>query len=237
LIRRLRDGTKQGIYFGVVLLLRVVLRLLFRVRIEGRERLRGDLSVIAVARHRSYWDIPLMAVAMGWRNRTHFIARKGLMRNNILVRPFIRAFTTQIDRENFRKSDFRRMLEAIRRERLVAIFPEGTTRAKADAKGGAIHFARLADKELLPVNITSEGAYPPKYPFGFSQVVVKIGAPIGVGDLLSGIDDTVSRADAQRIASERLMQRVDTVGMMKDKGIEQTIGPANQQREGKTVGG
>ncbi len=207
--RRLRIGIKDGIYAFLVLLLFFVTKPLFRLRVKGRANIDRNGEYIVVARHRSYWDIAVFTIAVGGWNRVHFVARKGLMKGNVLVQAVIRAFATSIDRENFSKSDFRKMLAAIKRERLIGIFPEGTTRERVDAKAGAIHFASIAEKDLLPVNIRAEGPYPPKYPLGFPRVTVSIGEPFSVGDLSAGIDAQVPRSERYRLLSDRLMERVD----------------------------
>ena len=207
--RRLRLVAKNGFYAVIVLLLRLILGVLFRVRVKGRANVKRDEGYIAVARHRSYWDIPLLVAAMGIRNRVHFISRKGLMKSNPLVQPLIRVYSTIIDRENFGRSDFRRMLDAVKTERLVAIFPEGTTRQRVDAKAGAVYFAALSGKAIVPVNIRPEGAYPPKYPFGFPRITVSIGAPVTVDALEGEVGGDEPRSQKFRAMSDRLMECVD----------------------------
>jgi 1-acyl-sn-glycerol-3-phosphate acyltransferase len=209
LSRRLRIGIKDGFYAFLVLLFCFVTKPLFRLRVKGRASIDRNGAYIIVARHRSYWDVPVLAVAIGAWNRIHFIARKGLMKGNAAAQAIIRTFSTIIDRESFSKSDFRKMLGAIRRERLVGIFPEGTTRERVDAKAGAIHFATVSGKQLLPVNIRAVGPYPPKYPFHFPRVSVSIGVPLSVDDLAVGIGEDVPRSEKYRVLSDRLMQRVD----------------------------
>ena len=127
-----------------------------------------------------------------------------------MVRIAIRAYSTVIDREHFTRDDFRRMLAAFKRERLIGLFPEGTTRARVDAKGGAIHFASLARKNFLPLNIRAEGPYPPKYPFRYPRVTLSIGVPVSVKELEQGLEDRETRSERYRDMSARLMQRVDT---------------------------
>ena len=209
MVGRLKYGFKNGLYVGVVVLCLLVLKVLFRVRVRGRENIKRGEQYIAVARHRSMWDPPVLAVGLGMRNRIHFIARTGLMRGNPLVRGLIRTFATTIDRENFGRRDFRSMLTAMKQERIIGLFPEGTTRARVDAKAGAIHFARLSGKRLLPVNIRSEGPYPPKYPFGFPRLTVSIGESFSVSSLGAGETHTQTRAERDLEMSEQLMLRVD----------------------------
>jgi 1-acyl-sn-glycerol-3-phosphate acyltransferase len=207
LARRLGIALKNGLYTVFVILAHVVLRILFRLRIEGRSNVSRSEGFIVVARHRSYWDIPIVTAALGATNRLHFVARKGLMKSNPLVQPLIRAYSTIIDREHFGLADFRQMLDAVGRKRLVFIFPEGTTRHRVDAKGGAVYFASAAGKRILPINIRAVGPYPPKYPFQFPRVTVSIGAPIAVADLEGGGD--ARRSEKLRDMSERLMKKVD----------------------------
>jgi len=210
LIRRVRSVCRNGVYAVTVLLLGAILLVLFRVRVRGRKQhVDPREGYIAVARHRSYWDAPLLAVGLGWWNRIHFIARKGLMKDMLLLRPFLRMFSTMIDRESFSKTDFRNVLQAIREERLVGIFPEGTTRQAVDAKAGAIRFAAMTDKKLLPVNIRVRGPYPPRYPFRFPQITVSIGEPVSVEALERETVADATRSAKTKRMSERLMELVD----------------------------
>jgi 1-acyl-sn-glycerol-3-phosphate acyltransferase len=209
LSRRLKAGIKDGMYAILIFLLFLVTKPLFRLRVKGRANIDRNGTYIVVARHRSYWDIPVFAIALGGWNRVHFIARKGLMKGNLLAQVLVRTFATIIDRDNFSKSDFRKMRDAIERERLVGIFPEGTTRERVDAKAGAIHFASIVGKDLLPVNIRAEGPYPPRYPLGFPRLTVSIGEPFSVDDLSNGSAASVPRSERHQWLSDRLMERVD----------------------------
>jgi 1-acyl-sn-glycerol-3-phosphate acyltransferase len=174
--------------------------------------IRRGRGYIVVARHRSYWDTPILAAAVGWPNRLHFVARKGLFRKVPLASPLIRTFSTVIDRDNFRLSDYRKLRQAVQRERLVAIFPEGTTRQEVDPKEGAIHFARVSGKPLLPVNIEPRGPYPPEYPVRFPQVTVSIGEPITVEELEDAAGCALGTSDqGERSLSHVLMERIDAV--------------------------
>jgi len=199
LTRRLKALFKEWFYVLLCVFLTLIAKTLFRLRVTGREMVEKGSGYIAIARHRSYWDIPFLAVALGWRNRVHFIARKGLLRNPIF-NPLIKLYATAIDRERLR---------ALKQERLIGIFPEGTTRRHVDPKAGAIHFARLTGKELLPVNIQADGPYPPRYPFSFPQVTISIGQPFGIAELEDQTVKVDTRAEHYRLLSKRLMERVD----------------------------
>jgi len=205
------------VLYTVLVFLFAPLWMLFRLRVHGRERIAPEGHYIAVARHRSYWDILLLVIAFGWRHRIHFIARKGLLKNPIFM-PFVRIFSTTIGRENFTRDDFRRTLKSFRNERIIGIFPEGTTRNRIDAKAGAIRFARLTEKELLPVRIEARGPYPPRYPFHFPRVTVLIGKALSVLDLEAEIGPTEGRENRNLLLSKRLMERIDAVESGKGGG-------------------
>lgn len=226
LIKRLKEFLK-GVLYTILVFLFVPVWVLFRLHVYGRERIAPDGRYIAVARHRSYWDILLLVMAFGWRHRIHFIARKGLLKNPIFM-PFVRMFSTTINRDNFTKTDFRRTLQSFRNERIIGIFPEGTTRGQVDAKAGAIRFARLTEKELLPVRIEARGPYPPRYPFHFPRVTVSIGKAFSISDLEAEIDPTVGRAGRNFLLSKRLMERIDAVESGKGRWLNKHDVPSQE---------
>ena len=209
MLRQLRIGIKNGLYVLITLLFLIMLKVFFRIQIVGRENIDRHEEYIAVARHRSYWDIPAVSVAVGILTRVQYISRKGLMHGIPVVQSIIQTFSTIIDRENFGRNDLRKVLAAMKQHRIIGLFPEGTTRGRVDAKAGIIHFARLSGKRILPVNIVATGPYPPNYPFRFPRLTVSIGESFTVSDLQTDEIDGRTRAEQHRQMSERLMLRVD----------------------------
>ncbi len=209
MLGQVRIGIKNGLYVLIAFLCLVIVKILFRIRIVGRENIDRHEEYIAVARHRSYWDPPVMSAAIGIRTPVHYISRKGLMRGVPVIQSVIRAFSTIIDRENFSRNDFRRVLAAMKQHRIIGLFPEGTTRESVEAKAGAIHFARLSGKQILPVNIMADGPYPLKGMFRSTRLTVSIGEPFDVADLLTDEIASRPRAEQHQLLSERLMLRVD----------------------------
>jgi 1-acyl-sn-glycerol-3-phosphate acyltransferase len=199
----------KGIFYryGAVLIY-FFLKLLFRLRVEGRENI-PEGGCILVSRHRSYWDIPVLVGALGGHHRIHFVARKTLLEEHLILRPFIAAFAICIDRENFRLEDYRNVVEAIKSGKIVGIFPEGTTKQSGEIHPGVVRFAERGGKDFLPVLIDSIGPYPPKYPFRYGRLTVRVGRPFGLRDLefdLNGVGDRHVRYDKM---SELVMGRID----------------------------
>ncbi|KUK27056.1 MAG: 1-acyl-sn-glycerol-3-phosphate acyltransferase [Acetothermia bacterium 64_32] len=201
------DRVRDVLYGALAVLASMVVWPLFRLSIRGRKNLKGE--GILVARHRSYWDIPILCVAAGPFRRIGFLARRGLLKNPLFA-PFVWGFATVIDREAFSARDFRKAIRAAERNRIIGIFPEGTTRPGAKPKPGAIRFAELLGRPLIPANIIPHGPYPPSYPFGFPRVEVRFGRPLTVEELAQGLPPDISRKERYRILSQRLMERIDT---------------------------
>ncbi len=205
------ERIKNAIYRIGVPLLGLLLRLLFRLRVEGRENVPRGQGVLLVARHRSYWDIPLLLAALGGRNRIHFLARHTLLRNPFF-HPFVKYFAIPINRESFGREDFRKVVRALEREQIVGIFPEGTTLPTDQVRIGVIKFAERSGRPFLPVRLDTQGPYPPKYPFGFPRVRALIGKPFSLKELEAGLTGTESRRERYEKLARRLMERVDRVG-------------------------
>ncbi len=214
------ERMKTAIYRLGIPVLTLFLKLLFRLEVVGREHVPANQGVLLVARHRSYWDIPLLLAALGPRHRIHFVARHTLLRNPLFY-PFVKYFAIPINRERFGMDDFRKVVRAIQDDKIVGIFPEGTTRPTPHVRVGAVRFAERAKKPFLPVRIEAHGPYPPKYPFRWPKVRVIIGRPFTLEALerealtLTGAEGGTTR-QARHERYERLaralMARVDRVG-------------------------
>lgn len=200
---------KRWIYATLAPLFQVAMKLLFRLRVEGLEHV-PDGGAILVARHRSYWDIPLLVAAIGLRRHIVFVARRSLMRNPVIY-PFIKHFTVPIDRKRFGKSDFRRIATALGDGRLVGIFPEGTTRQSAEVRLGVIRFAERTGKPFVPICLIPDGSYPPDYPFGFPRITARIGRPFGLAELSEGPEAGADLSKRERYEglARALMARID----------------------------
>lgn len=202
----LADRIRDVLYAVLDVLASVVIWPLFRLSVRGRKNLRG--GGILVARHRSYWDVPILCVAAGPFRRIAFLARRGLLRNPLLA-PFVWFFATIIEREAFSARDFRKAVRTAERNKIIGIFPEGTTRPGASPKPGAIRFAEFLDRPLIPANIVPHGHYPPTNPLGFPKVEVHFGRPFSVEELAKDLPEELPRKERYQLLAARLMERID----------------------------
>lgn len=202
--------TKRVCYFLTYSFAYLMALILFRIRIKGRDRLPRTKNWLVVARHKSYWDPPLIGLAFGPTNVTHFIARRGLLKNPIFALP-VKAFSTTINRDNFGKSDLKKMLTALKNEEIVCILPEGTTKGTSSPKKGAVKMAERTGRDFIPVKIKAS-TYPPRFPNLFPQIDVIIGHPFKIEDLKreSEIDQgTSTPEDEYETLSHKLMEKID----------------------------
>jgi len=204
---------KDWLYRFLAMLVGIAARILFRFRVRGREQIPLQGGFLVVARHRSYWDIPLVAVALGGRHRIHFVARKTLLEENKFLAFFVRLFAIPIDREHFRLEDWRKVLEALRSGKIVGIFPEGTTQKPQRAHPGVIRFAERTGSEFVAVRLEARGPYPPKYPFRWPQITAYISAPFSLRDLEFDLGETSDRRERYQKLADLLMERIDRVGL------------------------
>jgi 1-acyl-sn-glycerol-3-phosphate acyltransferase len=203
---------KHLFYLMAVATLSLICRLLFRLRVFGRGNIPPD-GAILIARHRSYWDIPFLAVACGGRRQISFVARRSLIKENPLIGLFILLYTIPIDRENFRQSDYRKVLQAVSSRRLVGVFPEGTTKG-AVPKIGVVRFAERTGQKILPVKIVTRGPYPPRYPFRFPRAEVRIGHPFYLEELSATLPADLDRKEREARLSRMVMERIDSIAQV-----------------------
>jgi 1-acyl-sn-glycerol-3-phosphate acyltransferase len=154
------EAIKGFFYWLLAPVLGAIVRVLFRLRVRGWENLPQQGGFLLVARHRSYWDIPLLITVLGHRRRIYFVARKTLLHENPFLAFWVRHYAITIDREHFQVEDLRKVLEAIRSGKIVGIFPEGTTRAPQRAHPGVIRFAERTGSEFVAVRFEARGPYP-----------------------------------------------------------------------------
>lgn len=173
---------KRLVYLLILLILYPSVKLLFNLKVEGKRNIPDDTEdVLITASHTSYWDPPFIGLTFGPTRRVHFIARKGLLENPIFKFP-VRWFSTTINRDNFGKSDLKKMLTAFREEGLLCIFPEGTTSEGAPPKSGTVRLAEKTGRKFLPLRIEIERS-PLQYPFLFAPARLTIGKPLDLDDL------------------------------------------------------
>lgn len=185
---------KRVLYLILEGILWLVAKILFRFNVRGRGNIPQDSNFIVVARHRSFWDIPLMAVSPGFKHQITFVARRTL--RWFWFAPFIRFYTIPISRgQEFSLSNYRAIVKPLREGEIVGIFPEGTRNPETKKiNSGFIHFAQRTETPILPLKIDADGPYGKRedkpdgsgwrYIKGETRIKLKIGSPIEIKEKL-----------------------------------------------------
>ena len=129
-------------------------KIVYRVKIEGKENVPKDGALIFCGNHRNYLDAPLMVATAG--RHVHFMAKEELKK----VKFF--AFLAFVFDAIFVKRDakdigaIKTSLKYLKDGACVALFPEGTRNGAEkgeDVKNGVSYFVLNSNSKVIPVGI------------------------------------------------------------------------------------
>lgn len=174
----LRTG-RSWFYQLVLGLFTVITKLLFFVRIEGRENMPEGACII-MGNHRAWIDP--MLLAMSARDREiRFMGKKELWGNKVFAWIASQVRGIPVDRGNADMASIRMSMTVLKAGHTMGIFPEGT-RSKGDAmlplQGGAAMIALRSKSPVVPVYIDGDYSL-------FKRVTVRVGKPVEMEDLLA----------------------------------------------------
>ncbi|HHW17986.1 MAG TPA: 1-acyl-sn-glycerol-3-phosphate acyltransferase [Firmicutes bacterium] len=182
----------------------LIIKILFKVEVEGLSNLPKEGPVVVCANHISWWDPPLVACLLD--RPLHFMAKKELFGYPVFGWILRKLYAFPVNRNKVDISAIKEGLNVLKNGEVVGIFPEGTRQKNRDRLGeihpGAALLALKSGAPLFPVAI--RGSY------GFRKTIrVACGDPFylkaGTGqlssDLKRGAEDIMS---AIRTLWERL---------------------------------
>jgi 1-acyl-sn-glycerol-3-phosphate acyltransferase len=178
----------------------VLLRVLFRYRVIGIEKIPRDGGVIIAANHISNFDPPILGVAAP--RPVSYMAKKELFALPILrtILPWLYAFP--VDREAGGTGALRAALRMLKEGRCVGIFPEGGRNVTGtnDEKAGAAFLAAASGAPVVPTAIVGTRRLRP-----FARVTVVFGDPMHV------VRNRQSKEDDLEKGAAEIMQRIRTL--------------------------
>lgn len=137
-----------------------LMRVLFRMRLEGRTHLPVSGPAMIVCNHQSYLDIP--AVFWKYHRWIYFVAKKSLFDKPVLSWVLKLWDAIPIDRNTPGITSVRAIMAHLRQDDFVAIFPQGTRvkrpeeRALHPPRDGIIHFATKLNVPIIPMAIRGD---------------------------------------------------------------------------------
>jgi 1-acyl-sn-glycerol-3-phosphate acyltransferase len=129
-------------------------KVLFRVRVAGKEHVPRRGVYIVAPTHRSVLDIPFAAFVT--RRRIRFMAKKELFSSTFGRWLFRRLAAIPVDRDVADRSALRASQAALEGGEPIGVFPEGTRRSGAavvDLLDGVAYLACKVGVPILPVGI------------------------------------------------------------------------------------
>ncbi len=175
------------LYWTLKIVLTPVMRMGFRIRVEGQEHIPARGPVIFAANHRSFLDSLFLPLAIGWRRLT-FVAKAEYFEQRRTAWFFRAVGQIPIARSGGTASESALLAatQVLERGGAFGIYPEGTrTRDGVTHRGhtGVARLARATGAPIVPVGLVGTDECQPtnaKLPRPFRAVTVRFGEPLTV---------------------------------------------------------
>lgn len=179
-------------YYTLFWLAQVAFRLTYRIRVIGRENLRGLHKFVLAPNHASAIDPVFIILARGLSKKMLIMGKEELFEKNKILNFWWNCFGVfPIERGAGDRTTVELAMQEVQKGRGLLIFPEGT-RNKTDKigrlKSGAFVVAMEAGASMVPCRIWYKAGRPRL----FSRVTVVFGAPLTMQQL--GLDGAYSPA-------------------------------------------
>jgi 1-acyl-sn-glycerol-3-phosphate acyltransferase len=198
----------QPVYGVCHYTLRVMFDMFFRGEVAGLENLPKAGGFLLAANHASFIDPPMIGCQLP--RQIAYFARKTLWKGGVSSWWLDAVGTIPVDRDGGQDvSAIKRVLRALREERGLILFPEGTRSPDGQlqpAKAGVGFIAVKTQVPVVPVRIFgSHEAFGRDRPLRLgTPVSVVFGAPI----LPAAYDDPRAGKERAQVASDRIMAQI-----------------------------
>jgi len=197
--------------------------------IPGKKKYLNYGCQIVIARHRSRWDIPLIALTV-ITSKSLFVARKGLKalqwieKNPRLLKLLNGKYIVFVDRGNPTPKDVRLITGALKygKIKFIVIFPEGATRPEERCiNPGFIILAKRYNLFIRPVNIIPWGCYgkenneTPKKVLTLKarHTSIRVGKPFSYNELLEKLKEKLGRKTVEELDRRCLDKKLAELSM------------------------
>ena len=183
----------------------------FRGEVAGTDNFPVDGPFLIASNHASHLDPPLVGCQVPRQMR--FFARKSLWSNRVLAWWLNQVETIPVERDSGDVGAIKRVLQALKENRAVVLFPEGTRTTDGHLQKPKAGVGLMACKTGVPVvpcriygsfQAFGKGSAIPR--FGTSVTVV-FGPPIPASDY----DDPAAGKARYELAAQRIMDRIAAI--------------------------
>ena len=185
-----------------------VYRMWFRGEVVGTENFPREGPFLIASNHASHLDPPLVGSQVARQMR--FFARKSLWKNPVLAWWLDRVETIPVERDSGDIGAIKRVLQALKEDRAVVLFPEGTRSPDGHLQKPKAGVGLMACKTGVPVvpcrvfgsyDAFGKGSSFPR--FG-TTITIVFGRPIAASDY----DDPTAGKARYETAAQRIMDRI-----------------------------
>lgn len=141
----------RGIVKGAIY---IYCKIVYRMKIIGKDNIPKEGAVIICGNHRSFLDPPLIEVTCGRYSR--FLAKEELTKNKFLAFLGIIFDAILVKRDSKEVKAIKESLKTLKNGECLALFPEGTRNGLAkgeEVKDGAAFFAVRSGAKVIPCGI------------------------------------------------------------------------------------
>lgn len=145
-------------YKFLLAIVSVLIKIIYRVRVNGIENLKDGKPIIISANHIHIFDPVILATLT--KKQIFFLSKKEIFEKKLLAKFFTKLGVIPIDRENTDLKAIKSCFRVIRSGNILGIFPEGTRVKTIDIKNMKKGVALIALKNkvnIIPIHI--EGTY------------------------------------------------------------------------------
>lgn len=172
------------LYWFIKILLFIPFSIMFPCRIIGKKRIPKGRCII-ICNHRSNIDYIYLWNKI-WRKQ-YVLAKKELFKGKLVSWFFTKMGGIPVDRESIDLSVIKNSLTALKKDKILTIFPEATRNKTSqdllEFKAGASVFSIKANAPIVPIYIQKRPHF-----LGFNRIVV--GEPIFFDDSYKGTEGT-----------------------------------------------
>ena len=170
-------------------------RIVYRVKIIGKENIPQEGALLFCGNHRTYLDPPLVVVTAGRHMR--FMAKEELRKNPLFAFLGFLYDGIYVKRDSKDITSLKTALKTLKDGKCVGLFPEGTRNGleKNDGKikNGAAYMALKTNAKVIPIGIVgpakpfTKNAIIYGKPLDFSEYAARMKEDKGVEDQVSEI--------------------------------------------------
>lgn len=151
-LKKIGRGIVKGAIYGYC-------KIVYRVRIIGKENIPQDGAILFCGNHRTYLDPPLIVATAGRHMR--FMAKEELSKNKFLAFLGVVFDAIYVKRDSKDITAMKEALKTLKSGSCIGLFPEGTRNGleknNGKIKNGAAYLALKTGAQIVPIGIQGDG--------------------------------------------------------------------------------